>query len=228
MVLVHFNKTEVECWFTREHYIKTEFCTKPGGNAKRIRGRPKLGRCDELRGVHHMGWVQKLELMCSQDRSGAGSLRRSSSTQECRDNGRRRRKRWRRRRRKRRRKSRRRGRRQSTRGRGRRRKEEEVVVIVGGAAAAVAVCCLLCSARRLLRLTFHQQHSKTVMLLKTDVSEFHTAVVGYSVSWPVSADFLGVSSVHNAVEHKDNINSELDATVITLLIISISSACFGQ
>ena len=44
-------------------------------------------------------------------------------------------------------------------------------------------------------------------------------MVAYSVSWPVSADFLGVSLVYNAVEHKDNINSQLDATVITLLII---------
>ena len=64
--------------------------------------------------------------------------------------------------------------------------------------------------------------------VKTDVSEFHTTVVACSVSWPVSADFLGVSLVHNAVEHKDNINSQLHATVITSLIISISSACFGR
>jgi len=27
VVLVHFNKTELECWFTSEHYVKTEFCT---------------------------------------------------------------------------------------------------------------------------------------------------------------------------------------------------------
>ena len=125
-MLVNFNKTELECWFTREHYVKTEFCTKLGGNGKRIRGRPKLSRCDELRGGHHMGWVQKLELMCSQERSGAGSLRRSISTQGCRDNVRRtRRKRRRRRRRKRRRKRRRRGRRQSKGGGGEEEEEEE-------------------------------------------------------------------------------------------------------
>ena len=177
VVLVHFNKTELEHWFTRENYIKRVlYQTRRKWKKNKRQTKVEAVWWVKRRTSHGLG-AEIGKLTCSQDRSGAGSLRRSSSTQGYRDNGRRRRKKWRRRRRKRRRKSRRRGRRQSTRGRGRRRKEEEVVVIVGGAAAAVAVCCLLCSARRLLRLTFHQQHSKTVMLLKTDVSEFHTAVV---------------------------------------------------
>jgi len=38
-----------------------------------------------------------------------------------------------------------------------------------------------------------------------------------------------VSTIHNAVRHVyNNINSQLDATVIILLIISITSACFGR
>jgi len=61
VVLVHFNKTELECWFTSKHYVKTEHCTKPGGNRKRIRGRPYLRQCDQLKGGHRTFWVQKLE-----------------------------------------------------------------------------------------------------------------------------------------------------------------------
>jgi len=61
VVLVHFNKTELECWFTSKDYVKTEPCTTPGGNGERIRGRPKLRQCDELRGGHRTIWVQKLE-----------------------------------------------------------------------------------------------------------------------------------------------------------------------
>ena len=47
-VLVHFNKTELECWFTSKHYVKTELCAKPGGNGERITGRTKLRQCDDL------------------------------------------------------------------------------------------------------------------------------------------------------------------------------------
>jgi len=61
VVLVHFKKTELECWFTSKHYVKTELCTKPGGNGKRIRGRLKLRQCDELKEGHCTVWVQELE-----------------------------------------------------------------------------------------------------------------------------------------------------------------------
>ena len=139
VVLVHFNKTELEFWFAREHYIKTEFCTKPGGNGKGIRGRPKLRRCDELRGGHHMVWVQKLELMCSRDRSGAGSRRRSSSTQGCWDNGRRRRRRRRKRRRKRKKTK-----QKTRRRRGKGRRREAAAAIIVGALYHKLVNTVLC------------------------------------------------------------------------------------
>jgi len=61
VVLVCFKKTEVECWFTSKHYVKTELCTTPGLNGERITGRPKLRQCDELRGGHRTLWVHKLE-----------------------------------------------------------------------------------------------------------------------------------------------------------------------
>jgi hypothetical protein len=47
------------------HYIKTELCTKPGENGGRMRGRQELRWCDELRGGHCMGWVQKLGNKCA-------------------------------------------------------------------------------------------------------------------------------------------------------------------
>jgi len=47
VVLVHFNKTELECWFTSKHYVKTELYTRPGVNGERITVRPKLRQCDE-------------------------------------------------------------------------------------------------------------------------------------------------------------------------------------
>ena len=61
VVLVHFNKTELEFCFTIKHYVKTELYTTPGVNGERITGRPKLRQCDVLRGGHRTVWVQKLE-----------------------------------------------------------------------------------------------------------------------------------------------------------------------
>jgi len=65
LVLVHFNKTELEFWFSSKHYVKTELCTTPGGNGERITGRSKSRQCDELRGGHPTVWVQKLENECA-------------------------------------------------------------------------------------------------------------------------------------------------------------------
>jgi len=62
VVLVRFNKTELECWFTSKYYVKTELCNTPGVNGKRITVRLKWRQSDELRGGPRTVWVQNWKI----------------------------------------------------------------------------------------------------------------------------------------------------------------------
>jgi hypothetical protein len=70
---------------------KKVICTKPGGSEVR-RGRPMLRWCDELKEdvAQVFFFIEIVELMHSQERSGGISLRRLNPTQGRSINGRRR------------------------------------------------------------------------------------------------------------------------------------------